>query len=313
MIARLSGIWFNADLKGVPIAVSAVVLALLAGLLIAYLPWFLVIGLVIFFGTVVSAAAKPHIALILVLMLVFEVIPQSFQPRVLAGPGKLQLYDIVILLLAAVVLLRAWTQRQRPLHSLGPMRWPLYYLVLCLFLSLIYVRYYSPNVMALAEARQQIMWLIVPLMILSVDTPKRYRIMIWSIVTIGLLISLYVTVQSLFEIRIMTGARVELLDAKSERDVVRSIAGGGTYIVVFALFLILNRMIERRIFWLWGGLAGFLLVAGLIVQFGRGVWMATAVGLLISAWLFRGIGGVVRTALAATAIVAITLSSAWIV
>jgi hypothetical protein len=156
------------------------------------------------------------------------------------------------------------------------------------------------------------MWLIVPLMVLSVDRPKRYRLTIWSIVIIGLVISLYVTLQSLFEFRIMTGARVERLDPSKDRDVVRSIAGGGIYIVIFALFLILNRIIERRIFWLWGVAASFVLVAGLTVQFGRGVWMATALGLLISAWLFKGISGVVRAAVAAIVVIAITFSAAWI-
>ncbi len=313
MMNRLTGLWVKVDLKGAGIAILAVFTALLGGLLTAYLPWFLVLGLMIFLAILLATAAKPHLALIFVFMLVFEVIPQYFQPRMAAGPGKLQLYDVVILLLAAVVLLRAWAQGQRPLHSLGAVRWPLYYLALCLFLSLIYVRNYAPNVMALAEVRQQIMWLVVPLMVLSVDTPKRYRVMVWSVVAIGLLVSLYVTIQSLFEIRIMTAARVEVLDPTKEKDVVRSIAGGGIYIVVFALFLILNRLIERRIHWLWGGLACFLLVAGLTVQFGRGVWIATAAGLLISAGIFRGVGGVVRTALAAAVVVAVTFSAAWVV
>lgn len=309
MNARMGSAPRSPGYLGPIIILVALCVALFGGLIVSYLPWFFVLGGVFLVAVVAAAGVRPHFALLFVLMLVFEVIPQGLQPRVPVGPGRLQLYDIVILLLSVLVLLRAWAQGQRPLYSLGPVRWPLYYLLACLSSSLIYVRFFAPNQLALAEARQQIMWLVVPLMVLSVDTAKRYRFMVWSIVAVGLIIALYVTIQSLFGIRIMTGARVEMLD-RLNSDITRSIAGGGVYIVVFAFFLILNRMIEGRIFWLWAGLAALLLVSGLAVQFGRGVWIATTIGLLISAALFRGFGGVVRVVIGATIAIAIVFSAA---
>lgn len=294
------------------LVLASIFVALFLGLAAAFLPWIFVLGFVVAATAVVLAAASPHLALIFVMMLVFEVIPNSLQPRLPIGPGKLQVYDILILLLSAFVVLRAWANGQRPLQALGPVRWPLYYLSTCVLISLIYVRYFAPNLMALAEARQQIMWLAVPLMVLSADTPKKFKTMVTMIVVIGLIIALYVTLQSTLDIRIMTSARVERLD-KVNSDVTRSIAGGGIYIVVFSLFLIMNRMIGRQVSWIWGGLGCLLLVLGLAVQFGRGVWVATAFGLLVSAALYRGFAGVLRIALAGVMAVTLALGVAAVV
>jgi len=300
------------DFRALFLVLGALFVALFAGVLSAFLPWFLVVGFVVVVTAVLASTISPHVGLIFVLMLVFEVIPSTFQPRVPFGPGRLQIYDLALLLLSTIVLLRAWARGQQPLQAMGPVRWPLYYLFAAVSLSLVYVRFYAPNVMALAEARQQIIWLIVPVMALSVDTPRRYRQVLWSVAGIGLVIALYVTLQSLFDIRIMTGSRVESLDSEFNRDITRSIAGGGIYIVIFTLMLVLNRMFERRIGWVLGSLASFLLVAGLAAQYGRGVWIATVIGLLVSAAIFRGLAGAVRTTLAVGVIVAVVLSTAMV-
>jgi hypothetical protein len=280
--------------------ISAIFLAILAGLVASVLPWLYTLLVVFLIVVLVASAAQPHIGLIVALMLIFEVVPSIFQPHVpgLAG-GRLQIYDLLIAYLAAIVLMRVLAKQQRPFQAMGPIRWPLYYLAACLFSSLFYVQFFAPNVQALAEARFAIAWLIVPLIALSADTPSRFRWFVRSVLTIGVVIALYVTIQSAFDVKIMTGSRVESLDPTSNSDVVRSIAGGGIYIVIFALLLLINRMLERRLSWQWGTPILLLLVAGLAVQFGRGVWIATAAGLLISSAMFRGVYGFARTLIVA--------------
>ena len=294
------------------IVIGAMFLAILAGLVASALPWLYTLLSVFLILVLVVSATQPHVGLIVALMLIFEVVPSVFQPHVpfLAG-GRLQIYDLLIAYLAAIVLMRVLAKGQRPFQAMGPIRWPLYYLAACLFSSLFYVRFFAPNnVQALAEARFAIAWLIVPLIAFSADTTSRFRWFVRSVLAIGLVIALYVTVQSAFDVQIMTGSRVESLDFTSNRDVVRSIAGGGVYIVIFALFLVINRVIERRLSWWWGIPILLLLVAGLAVQFGRGVWIATALGLLVSAAMLRGIYGAIQALLVGAIAIALVLSAA---
>jgi O-antigen ligase len=281
------------NLTGPLILLSAVAVALFMGLLINFLPWYFVVGLATAPIVVIGSLANPMIGLVVVLMLVFEAIPKS-GVKLPIGGGGLELYDLLLIFLAAVLLLRALINRQQVLQDLGPIRWPLFYLAACTLASAFYVRGYAQNTAALSEGRAAIMWLIVPIITLAVTSSTRLAQFVKAVVGIGLVVALYVTAQSLFDIRIMTGARVEQLDAGANRDVIRSIAGGGIYIVVFSLYLLLNRYFERRLRWYVALPMVVLLLAGIGVQFGRGVWLASAVGLIVSAALLSGWRGVVR-------------------
>ncbi len=276
----------------------------------AYRPWLIPLMLMTLPLVLGASARWPMVGLVVAVMFIFEIVPTAYQPTLPFGGGRLQIHDLILLLLGFAVLLRAWVSHTPPLRGMGPMRFPLYYLAACIFVSLLYVRYFAPNTLALGEARVVIGWLIVPIMVLAVATPKAYRWMLGLVVAMGIVIALYVSIQSLFEVRIMTGARVELLDKDLNNDVVRSIAGGGVYLIIFALFLLINRVLERRFGWWWAVPAALLLVFGIAVQFGRGVWLSAAAGLLVSAALFRGFGGVVRVLLAGAVTVGLMLSAA---
>lgn len=278
--------------------------------LTAYLPWLIAAATILLPAVLVFSVRMPMTGLVVTVMLIFEVVPSAFQPRLPVGGGRLQAYDLLLMLLALVVVVQGWVARERPLHQLGPVRWPLYYLAACVFTSLVYVRYFAPNTLALGEARVIIGWLIVPIMVLSVKTPQAWRWMLRWVLAMGIVIALYVSIQSLFEVRIMTGARVELLDKDLNNDVVRSIAGGGVYLIVFSLFLLINRVLQRQFGWWWAVPAALLLVFGIAVQFGRGVWLSTAAGLLVSAALFRGFSGVLKVLAAGAVTVALMLSAA---
>jgi len=107
---------------------------------------------------------------------------------------------------------------------------------------------------------------------------------------------LFVSIQSAFDVRIMSAARIESLD-RQNYDVTRSIAGGGVYLIAFALFYFLNALTDRpsRFWWLLPLIA--LVLMGLAVQFGRGVWVASSLGLLVSAFIHRGFAGAGRVVL----------------
>ncbi len=292
------------------LVIGAVVVALFMGLLINFLPWYMVIGVVVAPIVVIGSVANPVIGLLTVMALVFEAIPKS-GIKLPIGGGGLEIYDVLLIMLAGVLLLRALVNRQRPLRELGPMRWPLYYLAACMLASAFYVRGYAPNANMLSEGRAAIMWLVLPIIVMGAANAGRFRQFVMGVVCIGLVIALYVTLQSLFDIRIMTGARVEQLDTGVNRDVTRSIAGGGIYIVIFSLYLVLNRAFERRLSWLLALPMVLLLVAGIGVQFGRGVWAAAVVGLLVSAAMQSGIKGILRVALAGSITIGLVLMATY--
>lgn len=276
------------------IALATLFFALFFGLVAAVLPWWLIITLVLLPIVFMASLYAPHLGLFFSLMLIFEVIPSAFQARLPLAGGHLKIYDLLIIYLAIVVLLRTLFKGSGIKQQMGSLWWPLVYLFSVVALSIIYAHFYTGNKTVLAEGRNFIGWALVPLIVLGIDTKNRYLWFMRGILLIGIVIALYVSIQSFFGIRIMTAARVELLD-QSGSDVVRSIAGGGTYLMVFALFYFLNRVLDRKLPIVLIVPIIFLLTTGLAVSFGRGVWVATGVGLLVSAFLRGGVKSMIFT------------------
>ena len=275
-------------------ALAVAVLAILLGLVTAVFPWYYTVILVLAPAALVLSAAAPWLGLLFALALLFEVIPKAFVPQLPLVGGRLQGYDVLLLYLTALYGLRlALAGHLAAWREVGPFRWALLYLAVAGAASLVYARFVVGNDLALAEARVHIAWLVLPLTpAFFAGRPGLHRITT-AVLALGCIVALYVSVQSLFDLRIMSEARVESLD-RVNADVTRSIAGGGVYLIVFALFLFLNRLTEtpRRFWWLLPAIG--LTLLGLAVQFGRGVWVATAAGLLVSALMHRGWVGAAR-------------------
>lgn len=286
---------------------AVLLLALFVGLVIPILPWWFVIGVAlvpIVFG---SSLYAPHMGVLFVLLLIFEVVPDYVQPRVPFGGGQLKLYDLLIVYLAFIVLLRSLAAKVSIRQSIRHYWWPLVFVFSCVAASVVYGHFFMHSKFVLADGRNFIGWLLLPLIALSVDSPSRYRLFLRGILLIAIIIATYVSIQTFFGIRIMTAARVEYLDPH-DLDVVRSIAGGGTYMMVFALFYFINRVVDQKLPLLLGILPVALMISGLSVSFGRGVWIATAVGLLISTFLHRGIRGAVQATVLSGVMVAVLVS-----
>ena len=292
------------------ILLVAILLAVLFGLAVTVLPWALILGLLVGLLGLLAATFSPFAGVMLVLALAFEIIPNFLQPRLPLFGGRLQLYDMLLILLTVIVVLRLLANKKSIMAALGPMVVPLVYVLICIAISLVYVRFFAPNGSLLSEGRTHIMWLLLPLLALTVETTNRLKWLVLLTCAMGFIIAVYVVLQSLLQIRIMSAARVEMLDSTVNRDIIRSIAGGGVYLIVFTLFLTLNRAYDRRLRWWLAVPIGLILLAGLAVQFGRGVWVATLVGLSVSALLHRGMYGLIRTVISAVFIGGLLLSVA---
>lgn len=283
--------------RAVAVVLGATLLGLFFGLAAAFLPWLLVLLLVLVPTALLASAVIPWVGLLLAMALVFEALPNAFVPALPLAGGRLQGYDLLLLYLGALYLLLLVIKGTfRPLVDLGPFRWPLAYLFLMTAVSLAYGIWFRGNEFALTEARTVLAWLILPLAVAFMPGEKGLKRLFITALAFGVVIALFVSIQSAFDVRIMSVSRIESLD-RQNYDITRSIAGGGVYLIVFALFYFLNALIDKpsRFWWLLPLTA--LVLMGLAVQFGRGVWLASAVGLLVSAFIHRGFVGAGRVVL----------------
>lgn len=304
---------YGVNSQAVFIVLGTLFLGLFFALLSVLLPWYMGLGLVILPTLLVFSAIKPHVGLIFILMLIFEVIPSIFQPKLPFFGGGLTIFDVFIVYLTFLLLLRALWAKSHPLKEIGVVRWPLYYLYASILSSLVYVKYFAPNSFVMAETRVFIVWLLIPLISMSITSFKQYRgFMNWMIV-IAIIISVYVSIQSIFGIQIMTGSRVEAMAETANEDVIRSIAGGSIYVIIFFVYLFSNRWLDGRMSSLRALPLLLLFLVAIAVQFGRGIWVAAAVGLMLSAFLHRGWLGLIKTLVIGGVVLAMMLTALYAV
>jgi O-antigen ligase len=291
-----------------------ILVSLFVGVLIAILPWWLTLAFVIIPGIIFLAFAIPYHGLLLTILLIFNAIPTKYiAPKLLIGGGGLAIYDLLILLLLASVLFRC-VLTGTPLRSrLDNLFIPLVYVIGCVLVSIFYVRYFSPNLFVISEARQHIAWMLLPIGVLAIDTSTKYRWYINTLLVTAVTVAGIMIFQSLTDINII-GGRVEELDTTNS-DVTRSTAGGTTYLIIFGVYFFLGAMISRRLAWWIGVPLLIILISGLLVTFGRGVWFGTLVGLMVAVYVHRGVAATVIVPIAAAlligaAIAVVSLSDA---
>jgi O-antigen ligase len=246
----------------------------------------------------------PLPALVVTAALLYEVVPSEYLMKL----GSFRVHELLIGYLALVVAVRA-ILRSEPLASeLKEFRWPLAYLLACLSMSVVYAYYFAGNAFLLAELRSFITWLLLPALLLAVRNERDQRVMIGGMMGIAIAMATIVIMQSVFNVKLLTEARVESLDTITNSDVTRSVAGGATYLIAFTLYYCINLLSARRGPALLLILCCVWLAAGLAVTFGRGVWMATAVGLLVATFFNRGMRGVMSAVAVGSLVVASVLA-----
>lgn len=206
--------------------------------------------------------------------------------------GSLKPHELMIAYLSLVVAVRTIVRSEPTFSMLERFRWPLLFLLFCIACSTIYAHFFAHNEFLLAELRIFVAWLILPSIVLAVRNESDYRLLFRGMILFGIAMSIIVITQSVFNIRILTEARVEALDNATNLDVTRSLAGGATYFMVFGLYYFLNHIALRRGPFMLYVIGSLVLTGGLAVTFGRGVWVATVVGLIVTTFINRGLRGV---------------------
>ncbi len=271
---------------------ALLMLCVFSGLLAAVLPWWLVMALFVLPLVAILAIVAPELGLAFLLLALSGVLPQSVLPELPLGPGRILASDLIIF---ALVFLAAFKFR----GGLGGISWlwfkPIFWLLFLSGLAIIVgkVLFGSPIKDVLQEARVQINWMIAPLVLLLIPNRRRLNRFSIGVVLVGLVIATAVVFQFATGKQIIANARVEELLTLNTRytDVTRSTAGGGIYFVLFSLLYVLALLFMRRISVFIAYPVALILAAGIIVSFGRGIWIATAFAALFMAYLLKGKSG----------------------
>lgn len=287
--------------------VLGVLVCPIIGVAIAFLPWWLVLSIIIAPAVIVVGAVWPFPAVLLVLVLIFQAFPGRFVPPI----GSFRIHELIILYLALVVPLRAIWRRENPLAATGPFIWPLIYLYGCVLMSAVYVKFFAPNASLLSELRSFVTWLILPLIAYAVQTEGQRRTLVFFVAGLSVVVAVYVMTESLFHVSLLDN-RTEFLDS-SNTDVTRSLAGGTTYLMVFTLLWSINALTKgTRWFPLVLPIA-VVVAGGIAVGFGRGVWIATAIGFFVSTWIHKGVRGMLLSVLLAAIALSALMVTFWAV
>lgn len=287
---------------------SLLVLCVFSGLLAAVLPWWFVMALFTLPTVGILAIVAPELGLAFLLLALSGVIPQAMLPELPLGPGRLLASDLIIF---ALVFLAAFRFRK----GLGAASWewlkPVFWLLVVSVIAVVVGKFIfsSPVKDVLQEARVQINWLIAPLVVLFIPNTQRLKRFSTAVVLVGLAIAGAVVFQFATGKQIIANARVEELLTLNTRysDVTRSTAGGGIYFVLFSLLYVLALLFVRRLSILIAFPVALVLAAGIIVSFGRGIWIATAFAALLMAYFLKGKSGVMNVIVALSIAVAAAL------
>ncbi len=277
---------------------------------------------VAFVFAVLGAAAIlrwPEIGFGVAVALSLQAIPGTWTPDIPLGFFKLKMYELAFVGSLAGVFFRhlGKSKQKGELASVARREWAWAFSTLLLItLAAIYSRYYMGNSeMVLSTTRPYLALLSIALAYqLMVDgTPwQRLDQLLWIS---GLLVSGIVIIQLVTGWKIMD-ARVEDLGLSSNTGITRSITGVGTLAQAYAIYRLsqlTSRQAASPAFRLI--MAALLIVAilGLLGTFTRGAWIATAMGALVTAYVFNGWRQLFKTLIAGTVVLVMSLALTFIV
>lgn len=267
------------------IAMAGLFGAVFLGLVAVVLPYWFIIALLVLLLGLVLAWRWPEYGVVLVLLLMSGLVPPWFTPRLPLMGGTIKGEDVLFLLLLFMTLFRLLAGRQT-MQGVTRYFWPLGLLAILGVISLAYALFYANNPAknVLAEAEALLYWAMIPLVAIVADSEKKVRRLALALAGLGLVLAIGLSVQSLTGQVFIYGGRVEIAETlgKHYSDVLRSTAPG-IFLVIFGILFFVARRLLKVDGWLFSLMAIAVLALGLMFTFGRTLWGATAMGLILMA------------------------------
>ena len=261
------------------IVVVGLVGSIFFGLVSAVLPWWLVLVLMMMPLTLFLAWRYSEMAALLMVALQFGVL-SAFTLKIPLAGGALLPEDIGIPLLLVILALKNSHDLRQRFSPLVPYVKTLGLLIICATVSAVISLGYgvAPIKDILNEARPYLSWLLFPLLCLAVDSDNKKQRFKMGIFFLAIIVAMGVIFQSLTGDTILgkgQAVRDVYTLGDSDEGVKRSDTSGNFLMVgvlVYIFYSFSQRHIRRPILLV---VAGIILVAGIGVGFGRGLWLST--------------------------------------
>lgn len=272
------------------------------GLLPVFLPWWFVLAVVALLVIVIAVFAFPEQSIVVLLMMGSGLVPRQLLVSIPLGPGRILASDIVIAALMCFAFVKMMRAPDRVLKALPWMR-PVVVLLILTGVGIVVGKFlFNSSVKdVFQEARVQVYWFVLPLVIAFVPDEKRAKRLMWGLVILGLCLAIAVVAQFITGRIFIENARVENLMTLTStyHDVTRSTAGGAIYLILLPLFFLLAIGLGGTLRTAYVLPLIAILAAGVVVSFGRAIWLASIVATLLLAFYLKGAKGVIGVGFAA--------------
>lgn len=272
-VAAVSGLFTLANLKRllllwVPAALMSAFLALCCVLL----PWILNVALI---GAVVFAVimmVAPWVGLFLYVVVIL------FAP-------DLKLADLATMFSLLVFGIHLWRLKQARFVMPDQLRWPLWGFAALVLLSFVTGIFYFHTQIPYVyrDGRNFLYWLWLPMLALYCGSrPDGLRKLNRVMLAVAVLVSLMALFAAVTGIQIAATGRVGSLEtAGAEQGAFTRVQMPGFPFVSWAMVWLVVTLLYKRINLFLGLALGGLLAAALVVNFGRGLWVWTLIGMLL--------------------------------
>jgi O-antigen ligase len=263
----------------VMVALVGLFLAAFFGLASAVLPWQFMVGLFGLPVLLLVGAAMPTVLFVAALLLLFGIMPEFIMAALPLGGATLRPAELVLIFCFVVVFARVLLNGIDLKSLLRPLAWPLAILVCGFMLGMVKGKVLSNNALALADARQYVGWLALPVGLwFGIKHPGRLERIV---IGVALLAATLMILQLGLGVQLIFGFRGAEYLSKDFSDVTRSAIGGGLFFLGYAAYrLFLHACDGQR--WRWTALLGSLItIGGIVASFNRAIWAGFAVGALL--------------------------------
>ena len=258
----------------VAIPAAGLALALFFGLAAAILPWQFLIGIVGLPVLLVLGIAFPLPVFGISLLLMFGIVPEFIMAALPLGGASLRPPELILIFLFLVVWVKANEAGIEIIQALRPIKVLVALLAFGVAIGLIKGKLLAHNTLALADARQFVGWLALPIAIWFTRT--RPAAMQNLIVGIALLAAILMIAQLVLGVRLIYGFRGAEYLSKEFNDVTRSAIGGGLFFLSYAAYVMFLRACNEDKYRWWSLLACIIAIGGIVASFNRGVWAGFA-------------------------------------
>ncbi len=260
-------------------------LAFILGILAAVFPWWFVLAFcfLIFFGIVSWFA--PVFSVIFVLALQFGVLSKII-PRIPLGGGGLNPEDLAVPILLLIYAIKNYGSLIAKLDPLVKYIKPLSLFLVCAVISAVVALVYktAPTKDVLNEIRPFFTWLLFPLLCLAIDNERRLSFFLKALFILSTVIAVGMLVQSFTGYQIFEKGQ-EVRDlytlGGSTRGVKRSETAGQFLMAGALVFIFSQYAFGRMNKFLVALIATPILVGGIAVGFGRGLWLSVLLSIFI--------------------------------